>query len=115
MSLHDQSLDLDIIVAPLGDWRKRLRDTEIPIFSQVAGELVGTLQKIVNAATSHLLYAFRVKGTLNDPKISAIPAPILTEGAANLFGLMLKGGRSDKLNEAIGGNEADPGAVAPPK
>jgi hypothetical protein len=48
----DGVLDLNMIVAPLGDWRHRIKESGIPLVSNVAGEIVGVIQKLVNTATS---------------------------------------------------------------
>jgi hypothetical protein len=99
----DGGLDLNMIVAPLGDWRQRIKESGIPLVSDVAGEIAGVIQKIVNTATSQLLYEFRVSGKVGDPQVSAVPAPLLTESAADIFGLMLRETKADKLVEAIEG------------
>lgn len=86
----DQSLDLKVIAAPLGDWRERLKRGGIPILSDAAGEVFGAIQKVLNTATSTLLYEFRVKGTLKEPKVDTVPVPGLTEPAALLLGQMMR-------------------------
>jgi hypothetical protein len=108
----DGGLDLSVIVAPLGDWRERMKKTGLPIVSDVAGEVVGAIQQLLNTATSQLLYQFRVEGTAKDPRISAVPAPMLTEGAAQLFETMLRGDKSEKLAEQIGENHSPEGEPA---
>jgi hypothetical protein len=106
----DGSLNLNAIVAPLGDWRDGMQKTGLPIISDVAGEVVGAIQQLLNTATRQLLYQFRVEGNVKDPKISAVPAPMLTEGAAQLFESMLRGSKSDKLQEQIGGQREGEGS-----
>src|SRR5262249_30211721 len=84
------SLDLHVVAAPLADWRDRLRDTKIPIVSNVAGEIAGAVQKLLNTATGTLLYEFRVSGNLHEKAIiDTVPAPVLTDTAATVFGRML--------------------------
>jgi hypothetical protein len=85
----DQSLNLKVIAAPLGDWRERARRGGIPLLSDAAGEVFGAMQKVLNKATSKLLYEFRVSGTLKQPEVDAVPVPVLTEPAALLFGQMI--------------------------
>jgi hypothetical protein len=87
-----------VVAAPLADWKEQMKRTRIPIVSDIAGEVLGGLQKMVNTATKTLLYEFHVTGTTQRPKIEAIPAPVLTEGMAKLFGAMLKG---ERLGEAV--------------
>ena len=84
----NQGLDLKVIAAPLGDWRERIKRGGIPIVSDVAGEVFGAVQKLLNTATSTLLYEFHVTGTLKQPKVETVPAPALTEPAALLLGQM---------------------------
>jgi hypothetical protein len=97
----DKTVDLRIIAAPLGDWRDRIKQGGIPILSDVAGEIVGGVQKVLNAATSSLLYQFRVTGELPHPKIETIPAPVLTDPAALLFGRMLDEQHKRRLIESV--------------
>lgn len=101
------AMDLNLVVAPLGDWRRKIKSTGIPLLSNVAGDIVGGLQKLVNNATSQLLFEFRVTGKVGEPKISAVPAPFLTDNAASLFGMMMRGTRADRLIEAIAGRDPD--------
>jgi hypothetical protein len=98
---EDKSLDLRVVAAPLGDWRDRIKQTKIPIVSDVVGEVVGGLQRLVNTATSTLLYEFRVSGTLKQPKVDTVPAPVLTEPAALLFGRMLDERQKPPLIDAL--------------
>jgi len=85
----------------------------LPVVSDVAGEVVGAIQQFLNAATSQLLYQFRVEGTIRQPKIIAVPAPVLTDSAAKLFESMLRGSKSEKLEEAVGGQREDAPTTEP--
>jgi hypothetical protein len=87
---REQAMDLDVVAAPLGDWEKHLKKTNVPIVSDVAGALAGAMQKALNTATSTLLYEFRVSGPLSKPQLSAVPTPVLTEAAAFVFEGMLR-------------------------
>ncbi len=82
-------LDLDIIAAPLGDWKQKLAETNIPILSSVLSKAAGSIEKFVGSATSELLYHFHITGSRDDPEIQTVPVPILTDSVANLFGKML--------------------------
>jgi hypothetical protein len=84
------ALNLDVVAAPLGDWEKHLKKTNVPIVSDVVGAVAGAMQKALNTATSTLLYEFRVDGALAKPRLSAVPAPALTEAAAYVFEGMLR-------------------------
>jgi len=100
----DGNLDLRVVAAPLADWKDQIKRTRIPLVSDVAGEVLGALQNMVNTATKTLLYEFHVTGTTREPKIETIPTPVLTEGVAKIFGSMIKG---DKLGEAVDGHETN--------
>jgi hypothetical protein len=89
------ALNLNVVAAPLADWRDKLKESRIPLIGDLAGDIAGGIQKILNSATGALLYAFRIEGTVNDVKVTAVPAPALTDAAASVFGKMLappKGG-----------------------
>ena len=96
----DGDADLDIIAAPLGDWRKHVQNTNIPILSDVAGDIAGRLQRMVSA-TSHLLYEFQVKGKLPSPQVRAVPAPALTKPTASVFAKMLEQAKSSDLLKSL--------------
>lgn len=97
----DQSLDLRIVAAPLGDWRDHVKRTRIPFVSDVAGELVGGVQRVLGAATSTLLYQFRVSGTVKDPNLQTVPAPVLTDPVALLLGRMVQEKPKGKLIDSV--------------
>jgi hypothetical protein len=42
-----------------------------------------------------------VRGTLKQPKVETVPAPVLTDPAALLFGKMLDEGRKQPLIESL--------------
>jgi hypothetical protein len=98
----DGELDLEVVAAPLADWKDHVKRTNIPVVSDVAGEVLGGLQKMLNTATKTLLYQFRVTGSVGRPQVTAVPAPVLTEGVAKLFGAMVKG---DRIAEPLEGEE----------
>lgn len=87
----DGKLEMRAVAAPLADWKDQMKRTRIPILSDVAGELLGGLQTMLNAASKTLLYEFKITGTLKERKMETVPAPVLTEGLAQLFNAMLKG------------------------
>ncbi len=78
----DGKLDLHAVAAPLADWKDQMKRTKIPILSDIAGELLGGLQKVLNSATRTLLYEVKITGTVKDRKVETVPAPVLTEGVA---------------------------------
>jgi hypothetical protein len=89
----DGDLDLEVVAAPLADWKEQIKRTKIPLVSDVAGEVLGGVQKLINTATKTLLYEFHVTGRVGEPKVTAVPAPVLRVGVAKLFGAMVKGDR----------------------
>jgi hypothetical protein len=95
-------LDLHVVAAPLADWKEQFKRTKIPIVSDVAGEIFGAAQKMLNSASKTLLYEFRVHGTTKEPKIETVPAPVLTQGVAKVFGAMMKG---EKLSDLLGNGQ----------
>jgi hypothetical protein len=97
----DGELNLDIIAAPLGDWKKQIERTRIPIVSDIVGGAAAAVQKLVNTATSKLLYQFQVTGKTSNPQIKPIPAPILTDVAAGTFGQMLQQMKEGDLLAAL--------------
>jgi hypothetical protein len=95
------NLDLDLIAAPLGDWKRKLAETDIPIFSTILSSAAGTIERVIGNATSELLYHFHVTGTRSNPIIQTIPAPFLTDSAANLFSRMLHPDGNSKLVDEV--------------
>jgi hypothetical protein len=59
------------------------------------------VQKLINTATGTLLYQFRVNGEVGQPKVVAVPAPVLTDPAALLFGRMLDEQRKQRLIDSV--------------
>jgi hypothetical protein len=94
----DGGLNLDVVIAPLSDWKKKIQETRIPLLSAVVGQIAGQVQKLVNTATGVLLYQVRVSGNVKDPSVVPVPVPVLSDSAATIFGHMLRGG-SDLLEE----------------
>ena len=99
--MFDGRMNLRVVAAPLADWKDQMKRTHIPLVSDLAGEVLGGLQKMVNTTTKTLLYEFHVTGSIGQPKIETVPTPVLTEGLANMFGKMMRG---EKL-----GDDADAG------
>jgi hypothetical protein len=85
----DGSLNLNVVAAPLADWRDKLRETRIPLVSNVVGDIAGRIQKMLNKATGALLYQFRIEGSVKDVKVVAVPTPVLSDAAAFVFEKML--------------------------
>ena len=101
----DGQLDLRVVGAPLADWKDKLKRTGIPLVSNAAGAIAGGVQKMLNSATSMLIYEFRVGGTVAKPQISTVPAPFLSDSAAHLFGKMLAPAKEEHLIDAVRGKK----------
>jgi hypothetical protein len=86
----DGQLDLEVTAAPLGDWEKHIKKTGLPLVSDLAGNFAGATQRLVSAATNQLLFQFKVTGTHSDPRVEAVPSPLLTENLAQLLAKMIR-------------------------
>ena len=102
----DGKLDLNLVAAPLADWRDKFKQTNIPILSDVTGEVAGAIQRTLNAATRGLLYEFHVSGDLKKPQIKTIPSPALNEARAILFGQMLGKPKDKRLIDSLKDDDA---------
>lgn len=80
----DRSLDLRLYVVGSGDWAQGVRQTGIPLISDVGGLLAGSAQRVVSGVTSQFT-TVRVRGTLDDPRITPDPAPVITDPIRRLF------------------------------
>lgn len=98
-TLEGDQMDFRAVAAPLADWKRNLKKTDVPIVSEVLGEVAGGIQSMLNATSGKLLYQFHITGPLKDPRVKTEPAPALTDGALKLFAEMLKG--SDDLLEKL--------------
>jgi hypothetical protein len=106
----DKSLDMTVVAAPLGDWRDKMRQAGIP----VVGDVLGSIQHLLNTAQGALLYQFRVTGTVTHPIKAVIPAPVITQPIAALFGQMLRNDQKDQLLNGVKGAGSKPSPAAPP-
>jgi hypothetical protein len=104
----DRSLDLNLVIAPLGDWRERAKQANIPLISDVAGDVLGAVQKVLNAAQGSLINSVHVGGTVNKPVVQDTPAPVLTKGVASLFGQMLQPHKEHGLLNAVQAGDEPP-------
>ena len=74
-------LNLELIATPLGNWGEKL---DHGFFSGVAN----TVQEGLSVATRTALYDVHVRGTLNEPKVSTVPAPFITKEATDLVNFL---------------------------
>ena len=100
----DKQLDLKIVAVPIGDLRDKLAQSGVPILGDVAGAVVGAVQQLFKDTTGALVYQYRVTGPATNPTHEIVPAPVLTDPVALIFGRMLKtgpGGPDDRLIDAV--------------
>lgn len=81
---------LDMVVMPFGSWRGAVARGNVPLVGDVLASLAGKAQQLVGKA-SGALYAFRITGTVQDPRLTPVPVPALTSSASALFGRMAAG------------------------
>jgi hypothetical protein len=106
----DKSIDLAIVAAPFGDWRDKMAEAGIPI----VGDILGAVQQLLNTAQGALLYQFRVTGTASNPVKSVVPAPIITNSLALLFGQMLQRDSNGQLLNEVRASTSQPSLAAGP-
>lgn len=100
----DKSLDLIVVAAPLGDWRDKMKQAGIPL----VGDVLGPVQQMLNTAQGALLYQFKVTGTTTQPVETLVPAPIITQPIALLFGQMLRQDANGDLLADVKGPQTQP-------
>ena len=86
----DGRLDIDLTAFPLGDWEKHIKDSGIPLVGDAVGNVAGAVQRLLDTATRQLVYQFRVRGTLDEPRLELEPAPILTDAVRSILGHMIR-------------------------
>ncbi|CAN5417581.1 hypothetical protein BH09PLA1_BH09PLA1_15250 [soil metagenome] len=74
--LHDFALNVNAIANPLSDWDRQVRRDNNRV-ANIAGSVLGTVQKGLDNVTEELLYKVHVGGTIAEPKTELIAAPIL--------------------------------------
>lgn len=94
----DGALRLDMVVMPLGDWRGHLERTGVPVIGGALAALAGKAQELLGKASA-ALYEFHVSGTMEAPRLTPVPVPVLTRHAAGVFGRMVDGAWDDLLRE----------------
>jgi hypothetical protein len=103
----DGKLDLNLVAAPLADWRDKLKQTNVPVVSDVTGEVAGAIQRLLNTATRGLLYEFKVVGDVKNPETKLIPAPVLNNARAAVFGAMLGKSKDKHLIDSLKHEDAE--------
>ncbi len=80
----DEQLDLRLYVIGSGDWGKSVQSTGIPVISDVGGALFGGAQGLIRGVTTQFT-AVRVTGSIDKPRITPNPAPVITDPIKKLF------------------------------
>ncbi|MBC7783589.1 MAG: AsmA family protein [Burkholderiales bacterium] len=80
----DESLNLRLYVASAKNWGKDVKNTDIPLLSDVGGSLVGGVETVINGV-SRQISSITATGTLKSPVIRPDPAPLLTDSIRSLF------------------------------
>lgn len=86
----DGRVQLDMVVMPFGSWRSAVERGNVPVVGGVLAKLAGQAQALVGKA-SGVLYAFRITGTVQDPRLTPVPVPALTESAKSALERMASG------------------------
>ena len=84
----DGRLVLEMVVVPLGSWQAQVQRSNVPVVGDALASLAGKVQSLFGKASA-LVYQFRISGTVEDPKLVAVPVPVLTNTAAAVFGRMV--------------------------
>jgi len=74
--LNDFALDLNAVADPFSDWDRQVRRENNPA-ANLAGSVLGAVQKKMDSVTEEYLYRVHVGGTIADPKTELITAPAM--------------------------------------
>jgi hypothetical protein len=92
----DGLLDLHVVAAPLADWKQKLKDTGV---GGPVANFVGDVQRMLNKATSNLLYEFVVSGPASNPNIQTVAVPALKgQSARDMKNMMQQTGNDRPIN-----------------
>ncbi len=87
----DGRLDFRLTALPVGDWKKSVQGSNLPLIGGLAAEVAGGMQDLVRSATGALLLQVRILGTVDQPQVKAEPGSA-PAGTIQFFGDMIKGG-----------------------
>jgi hypothetical protein len=76
----DGALDLDLIATGFNDWDRDIRGNDDNAVANVAASIAGIVQKGFNTLTRELIYQMHVDGTIKDPQVHVVAAPVLHGG-----------------------------------
>jgi hypothetical protein len=85
----DNELNLNVVAAPLGDWKKQIDKTGVPGIA-LFGKVVGSAQQAMNKVSQQVLLSFQVTGPAMNPTITPKAAPAVTGAIGDLFSAMAK-------------------------
>jgi hypothetical protein len=88
----DNELNLNVVAAPLGDWKKQIDKTSNNPVVGFFGQAVGSAQQAINKVSQAALLSFQVTGPAASPSIKPVAAPALTGAVGNIFNKMAQPG-----------------------
>ena len=93
----DNQLDLQLVAVPIGNLQAAIKQSVPSIVGEVAGDIVGVVQGAIRSAAGSLLYQYRITGSTSNPQKQLVPAPVLSDTSAFLFGQMAQQKNGDLL------------------
>jgi hypothetical protein len=75
----DGALDLNVIATGFNDWDRDLRQNDNAV-ANVAASVAGLVQKGFDTVTRELIYRMHVGGTVQQPQMNVIAAPVVQGG-----------------------------------
>ena len=88
-------------LAPLGDWQSALKDCKIPVVEDAGSDIAGAIQQLFSGAQRVLLYDIQISGTTTKPAVTEVPAPVISQPVAAIFGQLIRGDKDAKLIEKV--------------
>jgi hypothetical protein len=92
----DGNLDLHAIAILLGDWRDKLKHSNVSWLSGVFADAMGQVQDALNKTTENLLYYVHVYGPAGNPQLETEGSPLLKAKAAQAVTTMMRHSDSDR-------------------
>jgi hypothetical protein len=89
--LYPNPLNMNLVVAPLGDIKKEIDKSSIPGMS-ILGQAAGSIQGVVTKVSKQTFLSFNVTGPATNPTIQPAGAPVLSDAAKDVWGNMAKTG-----------------------
>ena len=80
----DKSLDLTVYADSATNWGKNVKQTNVPIISEVGGAIAGGTQAVIGGISKQFTQ-MRVRGTTDAPTITPEPMSVITDPIKKLF------------------------------